>query len=38
MSTLEAPLRARTFRVPLAFVAAAVAAVGLYLGLGPFWN
>ncbi len=38
MSTLAAPARARTLRVPLVFAAAAGVAAGLYLALGPFWN
>jgi uncharacterized membrane protein YraQ (UPF0718 family) len=38
MSTLAAPVRSRSLRVPLAFLGAAAVAVGIYLGLGPFWN
>ncbi len=38
MSTLAAPARGRTMRVPLAAVGAVAVAAGLYLGLGPFWN
>ncbi len=38
MSTLAAPARAWTMRVPLAAAGAVAVAAGLYLGLGPFWN
>jgi hypothetical protein len=38
MSTIAAPVHRRSMLVPFALVAAAGAAVGLYVGLGPFWN
>jgi hypothetical protein len=38
MSTIAAPVHRRSMRVPFALVAAAGAVVGLYVGLGPFWN
>ena len=38
MSTIALPAHRRSLRVPLALIAAVGVAVGLYVGLGPFWD
>jgi uncharacterized membrane protein YraQ (UPF0718 family) len=38
VSTVAAPARGRSPRVPLAIAGGVGVAAGLYLGLGPFWN
>jgi hypothetical protein len=38
MSAIAAPVHRRSMLLPFALVGAAGAAVGLYIGLGPFWD